>query len=96
MTIHAPIDDLPTPAAAPRIAMSEVCAIAMVGRLTIQRRIRAHKFPEAVDKGRESIFDRKAVYEALGITLEGRNHAAPETPDPWLTAAHAIAAGRSA
>jgi hypothetical protein len=92
MTFHAPISALPSPAAQPRIGMSEVCAIAMVGRLTIQRRIRAHKFPEAVDRGRESIFDRKAVYGALGIVLEGGEHASPETLDPWLAGADALIA----
>lgn len=93
MTLHAPIDALPTPAAQPRIVMGEVCAIAHVSRITIQRRVKKGTFPKPVDRGREAIFDRKAVYGALGIAQEAGNHATAETPDPWLAAADALAAG---
>jgi predicted site-specific integrase-resolvase len=73
--------------------MAEVCAIAHLSRVTIQRRVKAGRFPAPIDRGREAIFDRKAVYGALGIALEAGNHATPETPDPWLAAANALAAG---
>lgn len=96
MTLHAPIDALPSPAARPRITMAEVCAIAMVGRLTIQRRVKAKKFPDPIDRGRESIFDRKAVYDALGIVQAAADHDTAGGLDPWLQAAHALADGRNA
>ena len=94
MTIYAPIPTLPSPAARPRIGMGEVCAIAMVSRVTIRRRFNADppRFPKPVDRGQEAIFDRKAVYDALGISPETGNHATPEPQDPWMVGADALAA----
>ncbi|MEI9995159.1 MAG: hypothetical protein WDM91_11230 [Rhizomicrobium sp.] len=85
---------LPSPAVAPRIMLSEVIAIARVSRVTIQRRVIAGKFPNAIDRGREMIFERRAVYEHLGIRTEGADNVGAE--NPWERGAHAIAERRAA
>lgn len=88
-------DRLPSPLQEPRITTSEVCAIARLSPVTIQRRIAAGKLPKAIDRGREQIFDRRAIYEALGISILDENNAATEE-NPWERAAGAIAERRTA
>lgn len=97
MNVHAPAP-LPSPEAEPRIMLSEVCRIAHLSRVTIQRRVKAEKLPKPIDRGTEAIFDRRAIYQALGIALESVKHDTEETAgaDPWLQGAHAIAKRRVA
>jgi hypothetical protein len=88
---------LPSPDAEPRMFASEVALIAKVSRVTVQRRINDGKLPKPVDRGKEDIFDRRAIYQALGIALESGNHAPTDQPedDPWLRGANAIAERRA-
>lgn len=50
-----------------RLTASEVCHLAGYGRVTLGRRIRDGKMPPPVDRGKERLFDRAAVYRALGM-----------------------------
>jgi len=73
----------------PRVGLSEICRIAKVSRQTIARRIKKECFPRPIDRGREQLFDRSAVYGALGIT-QGRVNYENEQENPWLRGARAI------
>ena len=89
---------LPSPAAVPRITTSEICSIARLSPQTIGRRVKDGKLPKAVDRGEELLFDRLAVYQALGIPVEGRKDDAREShseEDPWVKGAHALGDGRT-
>ena len=83
--------ELPAPDTEPRIGTSDICAVAKLSPITIQRRIKNGTFPKPIDRGKEQLFDRRAVYEALGIVQEDRNYVPQEAADPWLRGAHAIA-----
>lgn len=74
-----------------RLTLSEVCQLAGYSRTTLEKRIKAGRMPAPVDRGRERLFDRQAVYKALGILVEPSQHAAVEQSDPWGKAANAIA-----
>lgn len=75
-----PTDMLPNPDAEPRITMSEFCSISKVSRVTVMRRAEAGKYPKPIDRGREFLFDRRAVYVALGIVQTSWNHVPEENP----------------
>jgi hypothetical protein len=49
-----------------RLMRSEVCALARISPERLRRKIRAGTMPKPVDRGREDLFDRDAVLEALG------------------------------
>lgn len=80
-------DGLPIPDAEPRITASEICIIGKFSRATLGRRVHAGRFPAPIDKGREQLFDRRAVYEALGISQKDDNHA---QDNPWERGALAL------
>jgi len=78
----------------PRLTLHEVCTLAGYSRTTLEKRIKAGKMPAPVDRGRVRLFDRRAVYKALGMITEESQHGATiesENQDPWGAAAHALA-----
>lgn len=79
-----------------RIPASEVARLAGYSLVTLGRRVAAGKMPKPVDKARERLFDRRAVYKALGIPIEPAQHAEPENENPWDRAADAYAERQSA
>jgi predicted DNA-binding transcriptional regulator AlpA len=85
---------LPLPDEEPRIAISEICHIAKISRSTVQRRIKKGIMPNPIDRGHEQLFDRKAVYKALGICLISGDDSPSE--NPWLRGARAITEHRVA
>lgn len=60
----------------PRIDTSTVCTLAGYGRATLKKRIKQGRMPPPIDRGREDIFDRDAVFNALRI-------APPEVTPQW-------------
>lgn len=65
--------DLPAPpAASPRLTTAEVCAQARLSRATLWRRIACGRLPRPVDYGRQALFCRSAVLEALARPLPAR------------------------
>jgi hypothetical protein len=51
----------------PRICATTVCSLAGYGKQTLKKRIREGRMPNPIDRGREEIFDRDAVLQALKI-----------------------------
>jgi hypothetical protein len=86
---------LPSPDAEPRITTSEIAAIARVSTTTILRRADGKRLPRSIDHGKEHIFDRRAIYAALGIQQPDRNHVTKESENPWLRGARALANRRT-
>lgn len=56
------------------------------GKCTLWRRIRENRMPEPVDRGREALFDRKAVEKALGLLDDPREGALSFDPDAYRAA----------
>jgi len=79
-----------------RITASEVARLAGYSLVTLGRRVAQGKMPKPVDKARERLFDRRAVYKALGIPLEPEQHSEPEDDNPWDQAANAYAQRQAA
>ena len=48
-----------------RLTTREVCALARLSPATVWRRIRSGELPKPVDYGRQALFDRVAVEQAL-------------------------------
>lgn len=51
----------------PRMYASDVLKLAKFGRATLAAKIKRGEFPKHVDRGKEYIFDGRAVYQALGL-----------------------------
>lgn len=49
----------------PRLTTKEVCALGRFSSSTLWRRVRNGEFPPPIDQGREAIFDREQVQNAL-------------------------------
>jgi hypothetical protein len=81
--------------ASPRITASEVCRLAGYSRVTLARRVKSGVMPAPVDRGRERLFDRLAVYKALGISTETEQHD-PEETNPWGRVVDAVSQRRIA
>jgi hypothetical protein len=64
---------------------SEVCELARFSRATLANRIAAGKMPAPIDRGRENLFETRAVYRALGI--DHPLNAKTEEENPWLLGA---------
>jgi hypothetical protein len=75
--------------ASPRITASEVCRLAGYSRVTLARRVKSGVMPAPVDRGKERLFDRLAVYKALGISTETKQHE-PEEANPWGRVSDAV------
>jgi hypothetical protein len=76
-----------------RLTRDEVCILAGYGPQTLARRIAAGVMPAPVDRGRQALFDRAAVYEALGkphSEHEPAAEAAESAADPWTVDPDAI------
>lgn len=86
------------PIPSPRIPSSEVCRLAGYGPVTLRRRVKAGRMPKPVDKGAENLYDRAAVYQALGIAEERGQHVEEtgRSESPWGKATHALAERRAA
>ncbi|WP_022697876.1 helix-turn-helix transcriptional regulator [Euryhalocaulis caribicus] len=69
-----------------RLTTSEVCALARYGKATLWRRIREKQMPPPVDRGRESLFDRKAVEKALGLVDDDQTPALSFNADAYREA----------
>jgi excisionase family DNA binding protein len=69
-----------------RLTTREVCALARFSRVTLWQRIKAGRMPAPIDHGRQSIFDRDAVLEALRPVV---TMSTPERDPNW--AANVIA-----
>lgn len=50
-----------------RLTTDDVCRLARYSRATLWRRIKAGQFPAPRDRGRQAIFDRDAVLQALKL-----------------------------
>ena len=48
-----------------RLTTREVCALARLSPATVWRRVRSGEFPKPVDYGRQALFDRSAIEQAL-------------------------------
>lgn len=62
----------------PRMFTSEVLELARFGYGTLRQKQKRGEFPKHVDRGREYIFDGRAVYKALGLVID-ENH----DVNPW-------------
>ena len=78
-----------------RIPTSIVCALAGYTGLTLARRRKAGLMPNPVDKGREALYETRAVLNALGLN-DGMEKTDGPSDDPWGSAANAIAQRKSA
>jgi hypothetical protein len=58
---------MPEEIRSPRLTRDQVCEIAGYGPQTLARRIAGGRMPKAIDRGRQALFDREAVYRALKI-----------------------------
>lgn len=64
-----------------RMYTSEVCKLARFSAAKLSKLRQEKRFPDPVDRGREAIYDGKAVYRSLGLIPSDH-----ETNDPWLNA----------
>ncbi len=53
-----------------RYTASEVCRLAGYSKVTLWRRIKDKRMPQPCDRGRERLFDKRAVDRALGLVTE--------------------------
>lgn len=65
----------------PRIPASVVCKLAGYSKSTLLKRIRGGRMPQPVDRGREMLFNKSEVVEALGLTGEQK-----DAGNPWEAA----------
>ena len=63
----SPPEDL-DPGAVERLTTQEVLALARVSKATLWRRIAQGRLPAPVDRGRQALFVRAAVLEALRVS----------------------------
>jgi len=75
-----------------RLYTSEVCRLARYGVSRLWRERKAGRMPDPIDHGRQDIFDRDAVFKALGMIQDA---AAPADDDPWSVNPDAIRQARS-
>ncbi len=68
-----PQDRVPDWRVVPHIGAAEICRLAKISRPTLTRRVQAGKYPKPVDRGRETLISRRAVYQALGIRSDKPN-----------------------
>lgn len=50
-----------------RLLLSEVVAMSRLSAATLRRRWRTGKFPAPVDRGKQLLFDRAAVFKHFGL-----------------------------
>jgi len=77
----------------PRLYTSEVCRLARYGVSTLWRERKAGRMPGPIGHGRQDIFDRDAVFKALGMIQDAA--ASPADDDPWSVDPDAIRQARA-
>lgn len=75
-----------------RLTTKEVCDLARLSPATVWRRVRRGELPKPIDYGRQALFDRSAVEQALGwhphvngsvLPAAAKPRAATWSPDRW-------------
>lgn len=85
-----PFTDAEIQALPMRIYTSEVCRLARYGLTTLWRKRQRGEMPEPIDHGKQDVFDRDAVFKALGMFQDAASPAADTDVDLWSVNPDAI------